>query len=73
MAHGPTDPWQVVALCIGEWTVVSAIAAAVFSKFAHVKFLDISLATPTIGSHLAIAGGYFIVANEGLRNFSIVC
>ena len=73
-----TAPWQVIALRFfvalgigGEWAVASAMVAEVFPKFARVKSLGIFHATSTIGSYLAIAAGYFIVANEGLRNHSI--
>ncbi len=73
-----TAPWQVIALRFfvalgigGEWAVASAMVAEVFPKFARVKSLGIFHATSTIGSYLAIAAGYFIVANEGLRNHDI--
>ena len=73
-----TAPWQVIALRFfvalgigGEWAVASAMVAEVFPKFARVKSLGIFHATSTIGSYLAIAAGYFIVANEGLRNHPI--
>jgi MFS family permease len=73
-----TAPWQVITLRFfvalgigGEWAVASALVAEVFPKFARVKSLGIFHATSTIGSYLAIAAGYFIVANEGLRNHSI--
>jgi len=73
-----TAPWQVIALRFfvalgigGEWAVASAMVAEVFPKFARVKSLGIFHATSTIGSYLAIAAGYFIVANEGLRNHEI--
>ncbi len=73
-----TAPWQVIALRFfvalgigGEWAVASAMVAEVFPRFARVKSLGIFHATSTIGSYLAIAAGYFIVANEGLRNHDI--
>ncbi len=71
-------PWHVIVLRFlvalgvgGEWAVASAMVAEVFPAFARVKSLGIFHATSTIGSYLAIAAGFFIVANEGLRNHAI--
>ena len=73
-----TAPWHIITLRFfvalgigGEWAVAAAMVAEVFPKFARVKSLGIFHATSTIGSYLAIAAGYFIVANEGLRDHSI--
>ncbi len=54
----------------GEWAIASALVAEVFPKRARVYAGGIFHASSVFGTYLAVAAGYFIIANGALNEWA---